>query len=308
MKHRRTWGYLIFGFLVACSLIAGTVAGVGTRRSVEQPQAAEKFAALPSGIPKQLVQRITTDTARYNALRLRQPRGQVRSASCPTLNSRKKSSYPTAPYDPQSAAAASAAFVPSDLKSLSDASQVIVDARVVGVSVVPPVPSLTIRAAPGSGTTQDLADRNELLSSQKVSLVTCEVHKGTIGATFTILRQGGGSVTIEGDRPYSVGDRYLLFLTRREPDYFRVVSPEGRLFIKANGSILSTDHGVGTILDGLPSTTAAMQAVRENLLALSPRAREVLAHEAAPTLTDIARIKSDGNPQRRAQEYFSSGH
>lgn len=178
----------------------------------------------------------------------------------------------------------------------------------VGVTEILPPPNLAIYTAPSKTIAQELAARNELLSSQKVTLVVCELHKGNIASSFTILRQGGDQISIEGDRPYSVGDRYLLFLTPREKGYFRPVSPEGRLFIKFNGSLVSTDHGVGTILDGLPSTVAAMKAVRDNLLALTPRAQEVLAHEAVPTKSQIDAMTRDPNAQLRAQEYFSHGH
>lgn len=92
-----------------------------------------------------------------------------------------------------------------------------------------------------------------------------ETLAGSVESTFTLFKTGSSSVSLEGDPPYDVGQRYVLFIApRNEGDgTYLPVGPDGRLREGSDGRIHALIKGpVGNALDG-KSTAEVKAAVRE---------------------------------------------
>jgi len=58
------------------------------------------------------------------------------------------------------------------------------------------------------------------------------------GQTVTLAQTGGGTIGFSEDSPtYKVGERYVLLLRPGRPNMYRIIAPEGRLRITAQGLI-----------------------------------------------------------------------
>lgn len=64
---------------------------------------------------------------------------------------------------------------------------------------------------------------------------TVEVLRGQVPSTFTVFRTGSPTFVVDGDPPYVVGGRYMLFLRSYDAETLIPVSPDGRLREEAGG-------------------------------------------------------------------------
>ncbi len=70
----------------------------------------------------------------------------------------------------------------------------------------------------------------DVIPTQRITLKVQESLKGTTAREVVVFHTGDGVQFIPGDPSYTVGERYVLFLTAKtdEKNTYRVVSPEGR--------------------------------------------------------------------------------
>lgn len=257
---------------------------------------------------QKLIRTYKANGRKLAALRAVDAAGQKVTPTC----GQARPGYAKAPATPKSVAAGSAAYVPAQLSDLVADADAVVDARVVGFTVAAPparlLGTLSGRAASNKIAVAKQARRAEILTYQVVKLVVCDPLEGGLTGEFQLYRQGSPDVSIEGDAAYNVGERYLLFLHKRPDGLYRTISPEGRYFLRADGSVMSMSHGLGAILDGLPSADVALKAVRRNLMGVSPKLAHELKHDTVPSLAEAKRAGKTAAGKQMAKEYFSNAN
>jgi hypothetical protein len=143
-------------------------------------------------------------------------------------------------------------FRPDTLNALIDAAPKAVTAEVVAV-------------APGPPLADDSKFHASSLPTQRISFAVTDQVYGQTPGTFALFKTGSEQVLLEGDPPYAVGERYLLFMEPRvdgqgsvEPNTFVPVSPDGRLRL-INGAVQPVIEGpLGEKLKG--KTVAEVKA------------------------------------------------
>jgi hypothetical protein len=114
-------------------------------------------------------------------------------------------------------------YRPRDLAELTSRAPAAVLARVARVRSGPP-----------------LAEDGEAVRTptQRIELVVERRLRGTTPARLALFKTGSQTEWIEDDPPYTVGERYLLFIRPRRNDPTRAwipVAPDGRLRIERGG-------------------------------------------------------------------------
>ena len=71
--------------------------------------------------------------------------------------------------------------------------------------------------------------------NQRIAFEVSRSILGKVEGTFDLFHTGNENYVLDGDPPYEMGKRYLLFLTPRDDGTYRVISPEGRYQITPNG-------------------------------------------------------------------------
>jgi hypothetical protein len=190
---------------------------------------------------------------------------------CGTLSKR----YPASPARAGRVLDASPVFTPEAPKDLEAEAEVVVVAQVqrVAVRLSPDARPKDLKGLPPA----ERAAALRIMREQVATLSVCEVHKGSVGSTVDVARLGDSTLQVETDGPYKVGERYMLYLIPRDlpagkKRTYRVVSTEGRMFLRADGSIdNSGEHSaVGEMLDGLPGVNAVDTLVGSNVPAPPP--------------------------------------
>jgi hypothetical protein len=143
------------------------------------------------------------------------------------------------------------AFRPRSLRALVEASRFAAIATVTGVEAGPPLPQ---------------GDPNEPdTPTQRVAFEVTRRVLGRAPSRFTLFKTGSEEVWGEGDPPYVVGERYLLFVRKRRDDagMYLPVAPDGRLRIVQGGLVESLIHGrIARLLAGLTMREAAPAILR----------------------------------------------
>jgi hypothetical protein len=143
---------------------------------------------------------------------------------------------------------------PASVEAASKRSLFIVEARVSGV-----------RTGAGLTTVEDIGGgltETDTTPTQLIDFSTRDAIHGSPPSTFTINKTGSSVWWIEGDPPYAVGERYLLFVERFVDDSgaasnYTTVGPDGRLFIDADNILHAfIDGPVALQLDGRPLEVA----------------------------------------------------
>lgn len=118
---------------------------------------------------------------------------------------------------------------PRSLGETIDLASAIVVAEVTGVwdadDIVIPV--------------EGLNEANESrIPNQRIGFAVGKVLRGQMEDSFQLFHTGNADFVLDGDPPYEVGQRYVLFLTPRpEGDAYLVVSPEGRYEVTTGGAL-----------------------------------------------------------------------
>lgn len=198
-------------------------------------------------------------------LRSAAPTGLRAAGGCPTPTARYKDAPARSPHS----ATGSAAYTPQDLGDLHASAELIVDAQVLSARDADTAASADLRRARSTSTkVQPVSALEHLAASQLVTLQACHTYRGRAGTTIRLRRQGDAQAQVEADAPYGVGERYLLFLRRRQgaPDEWMTVAPAGRMYLRRDGSVRSLDRdGVGAALDRLPSASSVLTATSHDL-------------------------------------------
>jgi hypothetical protein len=137
---------------------------------------------------------------------------------------------------------ASAQWVaPKTAKGLIYESNAIVEARVESVRSGP---SLAVRR-PASISEQEMPD----IPTQRIDVTVQRTFAGKVPGAVTLFRTGGKdsngrTFTLDGDPPFEVGERYVLFLERRNSDgTYLYFGPSGRYQVEANGRLKAFEDG-----------------------------------------------------------------
>jgi hypothetical protein len=149
---------------------------------------------------------------------------------------------------------ASWAFRPRTVEELAARAKLVVEAEVAGVR----------RGAP-------MWPRGDspyatAIPTQRIDLKVTDSLRGaaSAGDELTLFKTGGereGMVlSLEGDPPYRVGERYVLFLEPRGDGTFIPSAPDGRLRLGADGAEPLIEGPVGEALRGLDTTSVARAA------------------------------------------------
>ena len=84
----------------------------------------------------------------------------------------------------------------------------------------------------------------ETVPTQRIGFRAKDVWYGNVPVTFKLFKTGSGEFSIQGDPPYEVGERYVLFVRtwmngagEREVDTYVPLSPDGRLKIRDGGRL-----------------------------------------------------------------------
>lgn len=103
--------------------------------------------------------------------------------------------------------------------------------------------------------------------TQRITLDTVRHLQGKeLPSSFELFRTGSEQLQLEGDPPYELGERYVLFVTEKqdEPGTYIASAPDGRLLEDARGRLEPLIEGpVGEQLDGDTPREAERQAERE---------------------------------------------
>lgn len=109
-----------------------------------------------------------------------------------------------------------------------------------------------------SGAPDDLG-----VPTQRITFESNGAFYERVPARFVLFKTGSQSLWGDGDPPYAVGERYLMFASRRpeDPGTFLNVVPDGRFRVRTGGFLESLVHGpVANALAGL-TTGEARQIV-----------------------------------------------
>ena len=113
-----------------------------------------------------------------------------------------------------------------DLRTLVRRSEAVVVADVIATRDVPQAPSDELHGPP---------------PVQHVLMRTVESLRGSMPASFLVYKTASPTFVLEGDPPYEAGERYVLFVHRREDAAGRfdgtylVNLPDGRYLVGAEG-------------------------------------------------------------------------
>jgi hypothetical protein len=152
-----------------------------------------------------------------------------RSAAPPAASAASPTAPEASPHRrPPLAVHATFAPEPRTLDELVEQADAAAEVTVTGIETRTENPSAEPPHADGSG----------LVDKQRITFRVEDVVYGEPPADFTIEKLGSQAVAAEGDPPYQVGERYLLFLEPL-PDvglYVRT-SRTGRLKVKPDGTL-----------------------------------------------------------------------
>lgn len=121
-------------------------------------------------------------------------------------------------------------FYPKSFREARDKATLIVLADVVAVERGPDI------VVPVKGLPND----EDRVPMQHVTVKVAKTYRGqaAAGQTVTLAQTGGGTIGFSEDSPtYKVGERYVLLLRPGRPNMYRIIAPEGRLRITAQGLI-----------------------------------------------------------------------
>lgn len=121
-------------------------------------------------------------------------------------------------------------FYPKSFREARDKATLAVLADVVAVERGPDI------VVPVKGLPND----EDRVPMQHVTVKVAKTYRGgaVTGETVALAQTGGGNVGFSEDSPtYRVGERYVLLLRPGRPDMYRIVSPEGRYRITAQGLV-----------------------------------------------------------------------
>jgi len=111
---------------------------------------------------------------------------------------------------------------PRNLSEVMKLSSAIVIGEVTGVYDAPDI------VLPVEG----LENNESRVPTQSIAFDVQQSLRGDVGSSFDLFHTGNEHFVLDGDPPYRVGERYVLFLTPREDGTYRVVSPEGRFAVE----------------------------------------------------------------------------
>lgn len=198
----------------------------------------------------------------------------------------------------------SANFNPTSFRQLDAKATVLTYAEVVSITHRrnPLAPRFT-KAPKGALQKESLTQYEESVQDEIVTMRTCKDYKGSAGKTFKLYRMGSANYQVGADNPYSVGERYVLFLRKRVTGTraveYILVSPAGKLFLKPDGRIAAKDDNMlAQALNGLPGVDAMLKVVNSDL--------PVPDHEPPLTAEQIKHYKDlakGGNFGRASKEY-----
>jgi hypothetical protein len=114
---------------------------------------------------------------------------------------------------------------PRSLVEAAEMASAVVVARVTGVYDAPDI------VVPAKGLDND----EHRVPNQRVAFEVTRAIRGKVEASFDLFHTGNATYVLDGDPPYEMGQRYLLFLTPREDGTYRAISPEGRYEITPHG-------------------------------------------------------------------------
>ena len=138
------------------------------------------------------------------------------------------------------------AFRPASLGSMEQESTAAVIAEVTEVRAGPDL----VARAEGDPTSVIR------IPTQRIELRAQRTLSGSAPESFTLFKQGSAEYYFEGDPFYRVGERYLLFIRKREASdgTYLPVAPDGRLLIEPDGELKAFVDGPGR--DRLEGKTA----------------------------------------------------
>lgn len=114
---------------------------------------------------------------------------------------------------------------PRTLVEAVDLASAVVVARVTGVYDAPDI------VVPVKGLEND----EHRVPNQRIAFEVKRSVLGEVERSFELFHTGNDNYVLDGDPPYKVGEKYLLFLTPREDGSYRVISPEGRFQVTRGG-------------------------------------------------------------------------
>ena len=148
------------------------------------------------------------------------------------------------------------AFRPDDLEDLADDAEALFEGTVMAIR---PGPAMAESSVP-------IPDPHDI-PTQRVVFRVDDVVYGELGDEVVLFKAGDDDGYFEGDPPYQVGERYLMFVGRRNtpPGTYLNWAPDGRLKVK-NGKLEPFVGGmVADKLKGQPKDTvkAAAKAAKK---------------------------------------------
>lgn len=168
---------------------------------------------------------------------------------------------------------------PATLEEAMDRSQAVVVGRIAEIRAGSDI-VVGVKGLPGD------VDR---IPTQRILVAVERVLAGKMTSkVFELFRTGNEVFTLAEDPAYAVGERYVLFLTRKEGTTFRIISPEGRLLIGDGGLVPSSEREFMSDLRG-----RSVDALGTDLARLSP----VLGAEGgAPALARLQLRSNAAHP------------
>jgi hypothetical protein len=133
---------------------------------------------------------------------------------------------------------------PQTLRETYELAEAVVVARVADV-----VDHEAIRVPVDKSISEDGYDD---IPNQRVHFTVNRTVKGNVGGSFELFHTGNAEFVLEGDLPYEVGQRYVLFLLPREDGSYLVTSPEGRFQVIPDGLVPSSEREFAELLRGAP--------------------------------------------------------
>jgi hypothetical protein len=135
------------------------------------------------------------------------------------------------------------AYRPDDVVELGDQSDALVEAEVTDVRDGPPI----------------IVDDASPIPTQLIDVRTTALLSGEAPETFTLYKLGSEAAYAEGDPPYEVGQRYVIFVTPRPDGTYLPTAPDGRLLERPSGEVEPVIDGpVAEQVDG--STPAEVES------------------------------------------------
>lgn len=114
---------------------------------------------------------------------------------------------------------------PRTLTDAVELSSAVVVARVAGVYDAPDI------VVPVEG----LENGEDRIPNQRIAFEVKKTIFGEVESSFDLFHTGNETYVLDGDPPYEMGKKYLLFLTPRDDGTYRVISPEGRFEVTRGG-------------------------------------------------------------------------